>query len=101
MINEFLWPESEDINVDDVYFQQDGTTCHTSVETIGLLLEKFPGRVIGRRDHAIQHFNEKIRAVIDEIEPQMCENVISNSIKRTCSCKQSRGGHMNEIVFNY
>ena len=24
MINEFLWPESEDMDVDDVYFQQDG-----------------------------------------------------------------------------
>ena len=24
MINEFLWTELEDIDVDDVYFQQDG-----------------------------------------------------------------------------
>ena len=39
MINEFLWPELEDMYVDDVYFQQYGTTCHTSGETIGLLRE--------------------------------------------------------------
>ena len=46
MINKFLWPESGDMNEDDVYFQQDGATCYASVETICLLLEKFPGRVI-------------------------------------------------------
>ena len=46
MFNEFLWTESEDINVDDVYFQQDGTTCHTSDETIGLFFLKLPGQVI-------------------------------------------------------
>ena len=48
MINEVLWPELKDMDVDDVHFQQDGAMCHTSSETIGLLLEKFPGRVISR-----------------------------------------------------
>ena len=47
---------------------------------------------------SIQEFNEKIRAVINEIEPQMCENVMENFIKRTWSCKHSRGGDMNDIV---
>ena len=48
MINEFLWSELEDMDVDDVYFQQHGATCDTSGETIGLLCEKFAGRVISR-----------------------------------------------------
>ena len=48
IINEFSWPELEDMDVDDVYFQQEGATCHTSGKTIGLLLKKFPGRVISR-----------------------------------------------------
>ena len=48
MITEFSWPELEDIDVDDVYLQEDGATCHTSCKTIGLLREKFPGRVISR-----------------------------------------------------
>ena len=43
MINEVLWPELEDMNVDDIHFQEDGATCHTNDETIGLLREKFPG----------------------------------------------------------
>ena len=50
MINEFLWPELEDMDVDDVYLQQDGAMCHTSGETIVLLREKFPGWVISRND---------------------------------------------------
>ena len=44
---------------------------------------------------------EKIYAVIDEIEPQMCENVMENFIKRASSCKRSREGLMNDIVFHY
>lgn len=52
MINDFLWPELDGIDLDNVYFQQDGATCHTSNETIDLLREKFPDRVISRRgDH--------------------------------------------------
>ena len=48
MIYEFLWSELEDMDVDDVYLQQDGATCHTIGETIGLLREKFPGQVISQ-----------------------------------------------------
>ena len=107
------------MDVDDVYFQQDGATCHTSGETIGLLREKFPGRVISRNGdynwlprscdltpvdiflwgyvkdkvyadapQSIQELEEKIRAIIDEIEPQMCENVMEIFIKRAWFCKQ-------------
>ena len=31
---------------------------------------------------SIQELKEKVRTVIDEIEPQMCENVMENFIKR-------------------
>ena len=127
-----LWTELEDMDVDDVYFQQDGATCYTSSETISLLREKFPGRVISRNGdynwppiscdlthldfflwgyvkdkvfsdapQLIQELKEKIRAVIDEIEPQMCENIVENFMKRAWSCKRSREGHMNDIVFHY
>ena len=41
MINEFLWPELGNMDVDDIYFQQDGATYHTSGETIGLFHETF------------------------------------------------------------
>jgi len=48
MITNFLWPELEDMDVDDMWFQQDGATCHTANETMALLRNKFNGRVISR-----------------------------------------------------
>ena len=58
-------------------------------------------KVYADAPQSIQELKEKIRAVIDEIEPQMCENVKENFMKRAWSCKRSRGGHMNIIVFHY
>ena len=49
MITDFLWPEIEDMDLDDMWFQQDGTTCHTAIETMALLREKFYGHVISCR----------------------------------------------------
>ena len=40
---------------------------------------------------SIKEIKEKIRVVIDEIEPQMCENLMKNFMKRAWSCKRSRG----------
>lgn len=40
-INDFSRPETDGIHLENVYFQQDGATCHTSKETIDLLSEKF------------------------------------------------------------
>ena len=50
---------------------------------------------------SIQELKDKISAVIDEIEPRMCENVITLFIKRAWSCKRSCEGHLNDIVFHY
>jgi hypothetical protein len=46
MIMELLWPQLDGMETEDMWFQQDGATCHTVHETIELLREKFPGRVI-------------------------------------------------------
>ncbi len=44
----FLCPKFEDMEVDDMWFQQDGTTCHTAKETMAVLHDKFNGLVISR-----------------------------------------------------
>ena len=106
------------MDVDDVYFEQDGAMCHTVCESTGFLREKFQDRVISRNgdynspsgscdltpldfflsgyvkdkvyadaSQSIQELREnKIRAVIDAIEPQMCENVMENFINRAWPC---------------
>lgn len=48
MINNFFVPELEDLSLENMWFQQDGATCHTARETLALLREHFPGRVISR-----------------------------------------------------
>jgi hypothetical protein len=48
MIPEFLWPQLDGMDMEGMWFQQDGATCHTAGETMELLREKFPGRVISR-----------------------------------------------------
>jgi hypothetical protein len=48
MITEFLWPQLGGMDMENMWFQQDGATCHSARETAELLREKFPGRVISR-----------------------------------------------------
>lgn len=52
MINNFLWPEITDMNLNDMWFQQDGATCHTANETMNLLASKFRGRILSRNGDA-------------------------------------------------
>lgn len=49
MITDFLWPILNDMDVDDMWIQQDGATCHTADATMDVLHERFEGRVISRR----------------------------------------------------
>ena len=58
-------------------------------------------KVYADASQSIQELKVKIRVVIDEIEPKMCENVMENFMKRAWSCKRSRGGHMHDIIFHY
>ena len=46
MITVFFWPT---LNVDNMWFQQDGATCHTADATMHILHERFEGMVISRR----------------------------------------------------
>lgn len=49
MIRNFLWPRLDDMNFRNMWFHQDGATCHTAQTTIDILHERFEGRVISRR----------------------------------------------------
>ena len=42
-------PAIEEYDLENMWFQQDGVTCHTTRANIALLQETFPGRVIYRR----------------------------------------------------
>ena len=42
-------PELCDLDLDNIWFQQDGAPCHTASETLELIGDKFDERVISRR----------------------------------------------------
>ena len=46
MLTDFFVPARDGIDVNNVWFQQDGATCHTSHATIDILHETFDGRLI-------------------------------------------------------
>ena len=48
-MNEFFLPHLEEMDVGDVWFQQDGATAHTARASMELLREHFPGRLISLR----------------------------------------------------
>ncbi|GFS46285.1 putative DD41D transposase [Trichonephila inaurata madagascariensis] len=48
MIIDYFWPELEYMDLDSMWFQQDGVTSYTAHVTIDLLKNKFDERVISR-----------------------------------------------------
>ena len=49
MLNEFLFTKIEEENIGNIWFQQDGTTCHTAEATLDVLCPVFQDRIIIRR----------------------------------------------------
>ena len=48
MITDYFWLELEDMDLDSMWFQQDGATSNTAHVTIDLLKSKFDERLISR-----------------------------------------------------
>lgn len=48
MLTQFLWPKLAELELDQMWFQQDGAPAHAAAQTIQLLRSKFGDRVISR-----------------------------------------------------
>ncbi|GFV77008.1 uncharacterized protein TNCV_690781 [Trichonephila clavipes] len=112
----------------ELWFQQDGATCHTARATIDLLKDTFGDRLISRfvnwpprscdltpldyflwgyvkslvyadKPQTLGHLEDNIRRVIADIRPQMLEKVIENWTSRLDYIRTSRGSLMPEIIF--
>jgi hypothetical protein len=46
MFENFLWPQLEEMDVADAWFQQDGATAHTVWRSMQVLREMFPRKLI-------------------------------------------------------
>ncbi|GFS90252.1 DUF4817 domain-containing protein [Trichonephila clavipes] len=119
MITNFFIPELNNHDVQKLWFQQDGATCHTARATIDLLKDTFGDRLISRfgpvnwpprscdltpldyadKPQTLDHLKDNIRRVIADIRPQMLEKVIENWTSRLDYIQASRGSPMPEIIF--
>ncbi|GFT80413.1 transposable element Tc3 transposase [Trichonephila clavipes] len=119
MITNFFIPDLNNHDVQELWFQQDGATCHTARATIDLLKDTFGDRLFSRfgpvnwpprfcdltpLDYFLWGYvkcnlEDNIRRVIADIRPQMLEKVIENWTFRLDYIRASRGSHMPEIIF--
>ncbi|GFV00546.1 transposable element Tc3 transposase [Trichonephila clavipes] len=102
MITNFLIPELNNHDVQELWFQQDGATCHTARATIDLLKDTFgpPNFTFWTyKPQTLDHLEDNIGRVIADIRPQMLEKVIENWTSRLDYIRASRGSPMPEIIF--
>ena len=53
MLNEFLFTKIEEEDIDNIWFQQDGATCHTTETTLDAVRPVFEDRIISRRTDVV------------------------------------------------
>ena len=119
MVRNNLRPALGEVDTANMWFQQDGATCHASHGTITLLHEKLEwpprscdltpcdfflwgyvkSKVCVNRPQTILQLKEEIQRVINDINRDVCEKVITNFIDRVTACRESGGGHMPDIIF--
>ncbi|GFW79375.1 putative transposable element [Trichonephila clavipes] len=97
MITNFFIPELNNHDVQELWFQKDGATCHTARATIDLLKDK--SLVYADKPQTLDHLEDNIRRVIADIRPQMLEKVIEYWTSRLDYIRASRGSPMPEIIF--
>ncbi|GFX03509.1 putative transposable element [Trichonephila clavipes] len=98
MITNFFIPELNNHDVQELWFQQDGATCHTARATIDLLKTRL-SLVYADNPQTLDNLEDNIRRVIADIRPQMLEKVIENWTYRLDYIRASRGSPMPEIIF--
>ncbi|KOC63762.1 hypothetical protein WH47_02788 [Habropoda laboriosa] len=95
MITTFFTAKLNNMNMDDIWFQQDDLT------PLDFFLWGFlKSKVYANNPKTIDELKNNITAAINEIEFQLCENVMENWVKRIGLMEKSRGGHLNDIAFH-
>ena len=129
MLNEFLFTKVEEEHIGNIWFQQDGATCHTAQATLDVLRPVFKDRFISRRADVVWPpwscdltlldyylwgaLKDKCYAdkpkTIDPLKDNIREAIgeiqlytIDNVLKNwTDRVGYCRGSHFNEIIFHY
>ena len=130
MLNEFWFTKIEGEDIGNIWFQQDGATCHTvettldvlryflenriswcrlvtselRFDTVGLYIY-FYGAVIYKcyadKPETIDALKDNIREDVGEIQLHTIGNVLKNCTNRVGYSMATKGSHLNEIIFHY
>ena len=117
--------EEEDIS--NIWFQQDGATCHTAEATLDILRPVYEDRIISRSADVVwpsltpldyylwgavkdkcyadkpetsDALKNNILEAIGEIQLHTIDSVLKNWTDHVHYCKASRGSHLSEIIFH-
>ena len=130
MLKEILFTKIEEEDIGNIWFQQDGDTCHTAKATVDVLRSVFEDCIIRRgadvvwrsydlrpldyylwgavkdkcyadEPEIIETLKNSIREAIGEIQLHTIDNVLKNWTDRLGYCVASRSTHLNEIFFHY
>ena len=126
MIIDFFVSVLEDVNVDDLWFKQNGATCHTTNHTISFrkklwklaswtygvvskivrlnTAELFLWRyvkslVYADKPKTIDALEDNNRRAIADIQLQLLQKVVDNFTSRLGFIRATSGGHFPKIVF--
>ena len=122
MISNSFLAKMQELDLHDMWLQQDGATCHTACVKIDLLTISrsepvnwpprsydqtpldyflwgyFKAHVYTNKSASIDALEDKIEAFIREISAEMLERVCQNWTKRM---RRSRDQHLHEIIFKH
>ena len=120
----------DDMDTDNMWFQQDGVTCHTPHATMDILHELFEDMIISRgsdvnwpprcdlmpldfffwdylksqvytnKPQTIDALKVNIINAIQQIQPDLCETVGLRKLDPNTCTKRSRGGHLSDVTFH-
>ena len=130
MLNEFLFTKIEEENIGNIWFQQDGATCHPAKATLDVLRPIFEDRIISGganvvwpprscdltpldyylrgavQDKCYADNPETIEALKDNIREAIGEiqlHTTVNVLKNwtdRVGCMTSLGSHLNKLIFH-
>ncbi|CAK9816028.1 hypothetical protein ANTPLA_LOCUS8859 [Anthophora plagiata] len=93
MISFFLWCDFDGFDLSEMWFQQDGVTCHTSAAPIALFRSQFNDRIISRKATVTWSLRscdltpldfflwDRVKSLVSSKSPQTVRNLEANVIR--------------------
>ncbi|KAF7271786.1 hypothetical protein GWI33_015370 [Rhynchophorus ferrugineus] len=99
MIRHFLVPEMKKQELEDTWFYSDLAWPPGLAAPDFFLWNFLKSKVYRNKPQTIQHLKDNIRHKIEEIQPQMLQDVMKRYLKKAKSCIANGCHHLADILF--